>query len=212
MPKGVRAVFSRFFEKKLSKKLLQTILKKYFRDVLERGVGETSRKKFPPQISLLPVNQLQVVLFDEALELLAASGARELLGVDGFVKADNLAASGALYFKVIVAITVAIALAVTVIAIAVTIVTIAITVAVVLLIEVLLDLTQILIDLLDVIVERVDLLLLIGSSLCELVAKVDQSGNELALLGGLIEIKAIAKALDISGFFGQIHDPISFFV
>ena len=69
----------------------------------------------------------------------------------------------------------------------------------------LLHVAKVLIQLLNVIVEHLDVLVHIVNLLCESLDHIDQRGNELALLGAFVKLKAVSKALQVSGFFGNLH-------
>ena len=147
-------------------------------------------------LELFLVKSLEVVLFYEALKLLAACGARKLLGIDRAVKADDFSARGALYLKIIVFVA----------AVAITIaVTVAIAVAIVLIAKNLFNVAEILVDLLDILAKLNNLVLKLLDSNSHIGNKIGKSGNNLALLGCGIQFHSVAKALNVRCSFVKCH-------
>ena len=140
---------------------------------------------------------LVIVLFDDAAELFAACGAKEIFGVELAIKANCLAAGGAYDLAVIVVTAIA-----TVASGAVTVAPIffvlfpILAVAFAFFVEVIFNVLQIVVKLFNVFVEVVqilvdllDILLNACDLVCHFVYEVEESGNDLALFGLLVELE-----------------------
>ena len=187
--------------------------------ISERSALPWEQKRRPSDLILDAVESLEVVPLNDALELLAAVGAAEILGIDGGIEVDDVAASGADDLEVLVLVLflaeeVVIVLVKAAVEVAAGAVAVALEIVIlVLIIEVkenLLNVAQILVQLLAVVLELADLSLHIVHLGGHLGDHIQQGGDQLALLGGLIGLQAVAQTLQIHCLFHHRHDKVSF--
>jgi len=126
-----------------------------------------------------------------AAELSAASGTLNILGIDGIVKINHLAAGRTLNAEEIVVI--------------ILIVIAAVAVAIVFLKEIRLNVAKILIDLFDVVLKGINIVAEILKVICKLVHELNEFVYKLGLRLACVECKTLCKTLEISGLFGNSH-------
>ena len=146
-------------------------------------------------------------VFAIANELLAASGADKILGINFAVEHDGLSALGIGTGDLkafVVAITIAVAITV---AIAITI-TIAVAVIAAAIVELFLERSEILVDLLDVIVQILEIVIGLVLSCCNVGNDIDECIDELSFCGLLIKLKSFCKALYIGCLFNKCHNNL----
>ena len=156
---------------------------------------------------------IYVVIVNNAADLALASRADEVFCVYRLVKANGLTAGGAddlEIFLVIVAITATVAAVFALVAVAVAITLVAITAAIALVVlslvdEVFLNSAEVLVKLVTVIVYVLNVSLKISDLCSHIVYKVNQCVDYLSLGGACVKLKAVAKSLDVSSFFGKCH-------
>ena len=158
---------------------------------------------------------LILVVLADAVKRLAAARAGDVGRIDSLVKIDLLAALRALYLiehlgiaVVIIIIIVLVVIIVAASAVTIVIVTIALVVAIALVIKLInlsLKVAEIMIKLVAVIVQSRGSLLKLVDLLSHLTEKRDHIVDQLVLRLRSIEVKALAKPLQVSSSFGKSH-------
>ena len=136
-----------------------------------------------------------VIIFVAAIanagEFCAASRTDHMAGINIFIKADGIAASGAFYFDEIVVA----AIAIIIVAIA------AIAIVFVDLIVIFFESAEVFVDLFDVRFEIFGVFLEAADRICDIAENVENCGNYF-----IITVKTFCKTFDVSNFFGNVHD------
>lgn len=132
-----------------------------------------------------------VAAIANAGEFCAASRTDHVAGIDIFIKADGIAASGAFYFDEIVVA----AIAIIIVAIA------AVAIVFVDLIVIFFESAEVFVDLFDVRFEIFGVFLEAADRICDIAENVEDRGNYF-----IITVKTFCKTFDVSNFFGNVHD------